>query len=780
MPLAAQGEWFYTIGPCDKNIVVDHMYASETTGKHVYSFKGKCWSTKTTGEIGGPYYKGYINAKINMQLDPATGVLKEQIIPGAGNGLANVAYKCKIGSDGLRFFQCSVTGKSHLKYEPVCCKGSSANINYPITRTLAAIKDYLKQKEITHLPPVINQPTPGKQYPISETLPVEISSAEHTIWHKLADAYNASSVDFDMMKEARKNFRMEMERFMPKEGGGGRWHNYADQFIKDGVIQTNVIYPEDGMYRVRARHQLAQVTSYPDLYPWSQWQVFWVGDMVDYNKPVPTMTKPEQGSIHTQTQSPIPGSLYSIPFMAWKHVHMLELTKTSIEFSIHRSTQGVWNDFFNTPTPHVQGKTGTEQAIPLPEGVYRARVRYSGGLHPWTDWHYFVAGNPPGGGENASVDGYLPDFWVAADPTADIRKEGKDWRFAMRIDYLGYWHSLGWGTPIKTMVACIPQAGGQTCGKKWPNPSIEYDARSHWLPIESYPYYPQSDWNPPKEPHHYVNTHHFKFRPDKPVGKWILLVSVDPDNFVHESNEGNNVTAWVFDSASQLFQNGLPALEEVVKKLKKLPDGLDEKMLKALRKNGGKSLPPRALKAKPKAGKTQRQFDTSKIKQKAKFGAKVKKNGVKIQPGPAKLSPQKLGLKLILKDAKHVKTLKLTAGKSSEAIFRVINSGDAASKASTYSVECKKLSNAASKCPAFSKRGSLTAIGAKRGKDIKIKLTSVVAGVYKLKLKLANGVTQTLTLKVSAAKLTIKPGVPKSTPKVHSKPRLRLPKKPDG
>jgi len=167
---------------------------------------------------------------------------------------------------------------------------------------------------------------------------------------------------------------------------------------------------------------------------------------------------------------------------------------------------------------------------------------------------------------------------------------------------------------------------------------------------------------------------------------------------------------------------------------------------------------------------------------------KVSAAKLTIKPGVPKSTPkvhskpqlQKPGPKLILKDAKHVKTLKLTAGKSSEAIFRVINSGDAASKASTYSVECKKLSNAASKCPAFNKRGSLTAIGAKRGKDIKIKLTSVVAGVYKLKLKLANGVTQTLTLKVSAAKLTIKPGVPKSTPKVHSKPRLRLPKKPDG
>jgi hypothetical protein len=141
----------------------------------------------------------------------------------------------------------------------------------------------------------------------------------------------------------------------------------------------------------------------------------------------------------------------------------------------------------------------------------------------------------------------------------------------------------------------------------------------------------------------------------------------------------------------------------------------------------------------------------------------------------ASLKPQKRGQKLELKGGKLAGNPKLTAGKSAEAIFRVMNTGDASSKAMPYSVKCKGLGKASGKCAASKKRGSLTGISAKKSKDIKIKLTPMAAGEYLVMFKLANGEAQTLKFKVAPSKLKMKRGILKRTPKMQLKPRVKKP-----
>jgi len=123
----------------------------------------------------------------------------------------------------------------------------------------------------------------------------------------------------------------------------------------------------------------------------------------------------------------------------------------------------------------------------------------------------------------------------------------------------------------------------------------------------------------------------------------------------------------------------------------------------------------------------------------------------------AKYSAQDVVPVLVLKGAGNVKTLYLTAGKSSAALFSVLNRGDTASAAMVYSVSCRKQDPAAGNCPAFQKRGYLGAMAPQASRDIKIGLSSVVAGKYDLTLKLATGAEQTVMLDV-AAKTASAPG----------------------
>jgi hypothetical protein len=141
----------------------------------------------------------------------------------------------------------------------------------------------------------------------------------------------------------------------------------------------------------------------------------------------------------------------------------------------------------------------------------------------------------------------------------------------------------------------------------------------------------------------------------------------------------------------------------------------------------------------------------------------------RMEPSASMVKPPQLEFE----DTRHVKTLTLTAGKSSAAVFQVLNTGDLASEATTYTVNCKKLSNAATKCPDFNKRGSLAAISAQGRRDVEVKLASVVAGEYELEITLANGTLKTVKLKVAEAEVQRAPGASRSTPKMEPEPRSR-------
>jgi hypothetical protein len=184
-----------------------------------------------------------------------------------------------------------------------------------------------------------------------------------------------------------------------------------------------------------------------------------------------------------------------------------------------------------------------------------------------------------------------------------------------------------------------------------------------------------------------------------------------------------------------------------------------------------------AAKIKPAATTSRQPSDAATLKPQSGRQPGVKRTVIppprtsmaRAEPKTSRIKPPKLELE----DSKHVKTLKLTAGKSSEAIFPVFNSGGSASEATTYSVNCRKLSNAGSKCPDFNERGSLAVISALGRRDVVVKLTSVVAGEYELELSLANGAAKAVKLKVAEAESRRAPGASRKSPEAQPDPRAR-------
>ncbi|MDH3279720.1 MAG: hypothetical protein OEQ18_01155, partial [Gammaproteobacteria bacterium] len=188
-PLMAQGEsWYYAIGPCDKDIVVDNMSINKTTGKHSYAFKGKCLRYKMiqSENLQTPVDEMSVNVGMTWSFDPATGVLKELMTPASGPGFLSVTYNCTPYAEGLRFHSCSKIGDTANSgvvgfggYKPYWYNPSYPRgmIRYPITRSTNAtdaIKDYLRQKEYSLPAPIIISPEVGKEYPMSELLPIGI------------------------------------------------------------------------------------------------------------------------------------------------------------------------------------------------------------------------------------------------------------------------------------------------------------------------------------------------------------------------------------------------------------------------------------------------------------------------------------------------------------------------------------------------------------------------------------------------------------------------------
>jgi hypothetical protein len=373
------------------------------------------------------------------------------------------------------------------------------------------------------------------------------------------------------------------------------------------------------------------------------------------------------------------------------------------------------------------------------------------------------------------------------------------------------------------MVVCIPSAE-QACGNSpFPNPDIEYAQKNEWVPHD---YSPGVDWQPSYGiPDNYYRGHILRFMPDNPTGKWLLFLSIDPDNFIQESNESNNTQVLTFDSTTRAMQNGLSALEKVIKKNKKLPEGLTDKMLLNLRQQGGKALTPAPSRPKLKTAGTQRQVGRPAAKQASKFGAMVKKQreagsriAAAVPPEPikppvfgdklnklpgnhafgnkaatsqrkpqtlARIGPQQLGARLVLKDINRGNTLKQTAGQAFDLAFPLSNNGDAASDRTSYSLACTARGGGA-KCPFTRKPGTLAALAAGKNGEIKLRGLKFPAGDYELKLKLADGTATTVRLEVADAstKPAILPKALKSKPAIKLQPdndrppqapRLRLP-----
>jgi hypothetical protein len=742
----------------------------------------------------------WIGAKMTLSFDPGTKTLHEQVIPDGGNALLNLTYTCGTDPEGLEIKVCSHSGTSVMgPYQPwFSDEGhASAAKHYPLTAIYGPIRDYIAKKIPDPPAPAIKSPEPGKQYPrwddvgkVTAGVIVSLEKAKPNVWYKLAKAYKVGSIS--MPEEAENRFLVELTRWMPKEGGGGKWHKYLEKFqAPDDFWNTLVL--EEGQYRIRATH--ADKSQKP-WSPWSPYQVFWVGDKADYSKPKPALTKPEEGSSQNQGASSgglNPVTLYPIPFLASKPgPAILHIPAKNVEYSLERSDKGVWKPVCGMSSVSYgediciwKSKTGTEQTVSVPEGVHRARVRYEGGLNPWSDWRHFVAGNPPGG---ASVNDYLADLWVEDDPVYAVEPAGKNWRFTMRIEYYGYWKGLQSGPTIKSMVACIPQ-GGATCGK--PNPDINYASSTHWVPGE---YSPGADWTPSEEPHHYYRGHTFWLRPEKLIGKWILLVSVDPDNFVQETNEANNTTVWVFDPVSGLLQNGLPALEDALKKSKKLPEGLDAKTLEALRKKGGKMLKSGKTLARLAEAEKHGRMDAVEGKPAVKPDAMAGKHDTPMAKIGAVQTPEagRLGAKLTLKDQGIVTTLGKKAGEAFDLVFQVTNAGDAASNPSGYSINCKALLGGPCPSSLSNKMGRLPGIEAKKTNEIALRRIEFPAGEYEILLSLESGAIKRVNLKAAEAiravepkrdmiekqegRPPVKPGQPQPGPSSQEdeKPRLRM------
>ena len=232
-PMAAHAavKWNH-IGRCSKDVVLKSMSVSETTGKHHYSFQGKChrWGVDQNGAR-----HDWIGAEMGFSFDPGTGVLIEQVIPDGGNALLKLTYNCGVDPGGLKIGICSHTGTSAMgPYQPwFSDEGhASAAKHYPLPSIGGPIRDYIAQKIPDPPPPKVKKPEPGRQYARTEggteDVIVSLEKAEPTIWYKLAKAYKVGSIS--MPEEAENRFLVEVDRWMPKDGGGGKWHRYLEKY----------------------------------------------------------------------------------------------------------------------------------------------------------------------------------------------------------------------------------------------------------------------------------------------------------------------------------------------------------------------------------------------------------------------------------------------------------------------------------------------------------------------------------------------------------------------